>query len=90
MITRDVARYTESNNVTSVFDAVLDRDVSAAIYKSPETGDLRVTDPDAVLDKGAPVPAAVRDFSGRPYQPGSRLIGPFQYGPGIGCAPVLP
>lgn len=90
ILTRDEATFTGSNNVTSVFDAALDRDVSRGLYINPRTGDLRATDPEALLDKGAAVPDAVRDFCGLPYQPGSHLIGPFQYGPNIGCTPQMP
>lgn len=87
---RDDAKYVENDNVISTFDAVLDRRVTDGIYAAPTAGDLRLADPGTILGKGIPAPGPAKDFCGNPYPANRGVMGPFQYGPGIGCTPSMP
>lgn len=94
ILARDDGTYTGRANAISTFDAALDRDVSDGLFADPDAGDLRATDPASLVGAGVPLgtppDGPAKDFCGRPYAPDARLIGPFQYGPDMGCRPVLP
>lgn len=90
ILDRDGGRTEERNNVTSFVGAVFNEKVSADVFSAPESGDLRLTDPDSILDAGVSVPKGTQDFCGAPFRDGSRSIGPFQYGPAMTCSPTLP
>lgn len=90
ILARQGGTYTEQHNAISTWDAVLDRDISDSLFAAPQIGDLRATAPDRLVGMGEPLAEPARDFCGLPYPRGSAPIGPFQYGPNIGCQPLMP
>ena len=69
---------------------MLNRRISDRLFANAAAGDLRTTDPAALVGASVPAGEQVRDFCGRPYAEDTGIIGPFQYGPNLGCAPILP
>lgn len=90
ILSRDGGRYTARNNVMNRLSAALLRPVSRGIYADPLNGDFRLSDPDAVFDRGTALATPGRDICGQSYEGGAPDIGPIQYRLGLACKPVLP
>jgi len=77
ILARADSHFTTRGNITSTFKAEVNGRVSSNLFADPETGNLTITDEDALKTSGTPVSAAARDICGREYPSEHAQAGPF-------------
>lgn len=77
ILARAESHFTARGNITSTFKAAVNGLVSSDLFADPETGNLTITDEEALKTSGTPVSAAARDICGRDYPSEHAQVGPF-------------
>lgn len=74
---RDGGTFTAAGNVMSDFQAALNRDISNDYFEAPRTGNLTITDRNALATKGVDISGLDRDICNREISERHRHVGPF-------------
>jgi len=90
VLARTDGHFTERGNNTSNFEAAVNELVSSDLFKAPGTGNLTVTDEEALKTLGTPVSVAARDICGREYPGQHAQVGPFLVDDKARCLTTVP
>lgn len=69
--------YEETGNIISTLQAALNGNVSSDVFADPRSGNLSVTDDEALKTSGVKIPDPAPDFCKRKYPNGHTQVGPF-------------